>query len=205
MLRRSRSFPIMLFLLVSLLLTLPIFVHAQDVTPSDDTFITNTPLATVVATVNGTPVEATLIAPTATPAPILTPDNTISISTLIYGLIIAILGGGTVGAVINRFGGSKVNQDAMEKLYLAQSPDAQERERQLFEALRDITLRVLDYVDKVTDGLPNQPTAQLATIEGPALAKQSDLDMLSKQIAIHQKYYPLPDATKSAESESIGT
>jgi len=149
---KRRSLLIMFILFFVFLLVLP--AAAQDVTPE--------PVATIEATINGTPVQATLIAPVVTPAPILTPDNAISISTILYGLIIAVLGGGTVGFVLNRFGSNKANLDSMEKLYLAQSPDAQERERQIFEDLRSITLRVLDIVDKVTDGKPNAEVQALA-------------------------------------------
>lgn len=136
--------PLMIILvLVFLLVQATSAVFAQDGTPEV------TPAATPVVIV--TP------APVVTPAPILTPDNAISVSTILYGLIIAVLGGGTVGFVLNKFGSNTANLDAMEKLYLSQSPDAQERERQLFEGLRDVTLRVLDLVDKVTDSKPNDP------------------------------------------------
>jgi hypothetical protein len=111
--------------------------------------------ATVEPTPESTPIVIVTPAPTPAPAPVLTPDNAIGVSTILYGLIIAVLGGGTVGFVLNKFGGNKANLDAAEKLYLSQSPEAQERERQLFMALRDVTLRVLDIVDKVTDGQPN--------------------------------------------------
>ncbi len=96
--------------------------------------------------------------PTATPAPVLTPENAISIVELIRGIIIAILSGGTLAVILNRFGANKLNQDVTEKLYQSQSPAAQERERQLFEGIREINLRLLDFLDKVTDGKPNSPT-----------------------------------------------
>lgn len=56
-----RSVPIMFILLIALFAALVLPVYAQDVTAE--------PIATVQATVNGTPVEATLIAPVETPAP----------------------------------------------------------------------------------------------------------------------------------------
>ncbi len=167
-----RCVPIMLILVFALLLVMPAF--AQDVTPEVTAVLTATP------------------APSGGSAPILTPDNAISVSTLIYGLIIAILGGGTVGLVINRFGANKANLDALEKLYLAQSPDSQERERQLFEGLRGVTLRLLDLVDKVTDGQPNAPLAELSVSEGPALAKQTDVDELSRKLDVLKRHYPIP-------------
>lgn len=145
-----RVLPIIFLLMFIFLLALPVL--AQD-TPTPE------------GTAEETPVVIVTPAPVVTPTPILTPDNAISVSTILYGLIIAVLGGGTVGFVLNRFGSNKANLDAMEKLYLSQSPDAQERERQLFIGLRDVTLRVLDLVDKVTDGQPNAEVAQLAAVQ----------------------------------------
>lgn len=108
------------------------------------------------ATPEVTPVVIVTPAPVATPAPILTPDNAISVSTILYGLIIAVLGGGTVGFVLNKFGSNKTNQDALEKLYLSLSPDAQTNIRHMFESVQEINVRLLDLVDKVTDGKPNE-------------------------------------------------
>lgn len=134
-----------LLLPIICLLCFSLPVAAQDV-PTPEDFATNTPVVVV-----------TEAPPDVTPAPILTPDNAISVSTLIYGLIIAILGGGTVGLVINRFGDNKANLDAAEKLFVSLSPDAQTNIRQMFEAVQAINVRLLEIVDKVTDGKPNEP------------------------------------------------
>ncbi len=167
MLRRN-LIPIMLLLCLFLVLVAPAF--AQDVTAE------------------ATPAVTATVAPSGGSSPILTPDNAISIVELLRGIIIAVLSGGTLAVILNRFGTNKLNQDVTEKLYQSQSPAAQERERQFFEAVRDISLRLLDFADKVTDGKPNEPLAQLTAMEGPALAKQEDLDMLAKQVILHDKY-----------------
>lgn len=158
-----RSFPIILLLCLGLLLLMVLpfgstHVSAQDVTPE--------------VTVEQTPVV--IVTPAPAPAPILTPDNAISVSTILYGVIIALLGGGTVGLVINRFGSNKQNLDAAEKLYQSLSPESQTHLRQMFESLRDVTVRALDIVDKVTDGQPNadEPTAMQMLLKNPYLTPE---------------------------------
>ena len=132
---------ITLVLLAALLLTAP--VAAQDTEP----LVTNTPVVTE------TPAEP----PVGTPA--LNPDTAISISTLVYGIIIAVLGGGTVAVVINRFGSNKANLDALEKLYQSASPETQQLIRERFEELEGIVKRLLDMADRATDGKPNDAAA----------------------------------------------
>lgn len=101
-----------------------------------------------------TPTAEITAEPTQAPNPINT-ENAISVASLLYGFIIAILGGGTVAVILNRFGSSKVNLDASEKLFQALSPDAQLQIREMFEGLREVTVKVIDLVDKITDGKPN--------------------------------------------------
>jgi hypothetical protein len=66
---RFRLLPIMFILIFALLVGMPI--AAQDL-------VTNTPVAEVEATINGTPVEATLIAPVETPAPVVVEQPSVS-------------------------------------------------------------------------------------------------------------------------------
>lgn len=105
------------------------------------------------------PVEAT---PEPTPESPVEPapsaDTYISISTLIFGLIVAVLGGGTVGVIINRFGTSRANLDAAEKLFLSFPPET----RDLINNLTNALDSALDIIRKITDGQPNdEPPASL--------------------------------------------
>jgi len=89
------------------------------------------------------------------PPTFINADTGISISTLVYGIIIAILGGGGAAAFVLRFGSSKQNIDALEKLYQSASPETQEIIRERFVELEGIVKRLLDIADKATDNLPN--------------------------------------------------
>lgn len=120
--------------LISFVFAVPTF--AQDVTPEP----TAEPTPVVVVTPPPTFVNA---------------DNAISVSTLLYGIIIAVLAGGGAGAVILRFGTSKANVDALEKLYQSASPETQQIIRERFVELEGIVKRLLDIADKATDGQPN--------------------------------------------------
>lgn len=84
-------------------------------------------------------------------------DTYISISTLIYGLLVAVLGGGTVGVILNRFGGNKANQDALEKLYKSFPPETQD----MITRLLDIAEEAVKLGRTVTDGRPNDDTPAL--------------------------------------------
>lgn len=143
---RIESF-ILIAIVVLLLMVVP--AVAQDVTepvPTEEptVFVTVAPEPTVV------------VEPTPEPAPpVLTPENAISISTLIYGIIIAVLGGGMVGAVILRFGTNKNNLDALEKLYQGASPETQQLIRERFVELEDTIKHLLNIIDKATDNKPN--------------------------------------------------
>lgn len=97
-----------------------------------------------------------------TPAPsYISAENGISVSTLAYGVIIALLSGGTLAVVLTRFGSTKANVDALEKLYQSASPETQEIIRERFVELEGIVKRLLDIADKATDGKPNEdPPAQ---------------------------------------------
>lgn len=132
-----------LFTLLALVLAL--FVVTATATAQE---ATDEPTAapTVEVTAEPTPV------PPVDPAP--SADTYISISTLLYGLIIAVLGGGTVGVIINRFGSSKANLDAIEKLFLSFPPET----RELINNLTNTLDAALDIIQKSTDGLPNEDT-----------------------------------------------
>lgn len=89
------------------------------------------------------------------------PDNgansevAVSAISLLYNILVIALGGGSLLAIIFKFLSDARARDNAEKLYQAQSPDAQAAERKAYEMIRDLTMRVLDFADKVTDGKPN--------------------------------------------------
>lgn len=117
----------------------------------------STPIVTDAPTVEPTAIVVTEVPPVE-PAPVTPAENAISVSTLVFGIVVAVLGGGTVGVILNRFGSNKANLDAAEKLFLGASPETQEIIRERFEQLEGIVSRLMDIVDKVTDGKPNEAT-----------------------------------------------
>lgn len=98
--------------------------------------------------------------PPAEPTPAETGINWASV---FYAAVTAILGGGTIGAILARFGSNKAGLDSAEKLYQGLSPDSQAMFRGMFEKVNELALKVLDLADKITDGQPNDsPAAQAA-------------------------------------------
>lgn len=93
-----------------------------------------------------------------------TPAETgINWSTVFYAAVTAILGGGTIGAILTRFGQNSGGVDAAEKLYQGLSPESQSMFRHMFEQVNELALKVLALADKITDGQPNDsPAAQAA-------------------------------------------
>lgn len=123
---------IALFIMVGLAMP----VYAQEVTPEPTAIVVDPPPTFINA------------------------ENGISVSTIVYGVIIALLSGGTLAVVITRFGSNKANLDALEKLYQSMSPETQEIWRERFVELEGIANRLLEIVDKVTDGDPDNSLKQ---------------------------------------------
>ncbi len=95
--------------------------------------------------------------PEATPVPeppvvVVTPETGISLATLVYGAVIAVLGGGSVALILTRFGSNKANLDAMEKLYNSFPPQTQE----VITRVTDVLVNLTNILQKVTDKLPNE-------------------------------------------------
>lgn len=184
MLNRKLLLPIMFILFVVLGLVMP--VAAQD-------FVTNTPAATVEATINGTPVEATLVAPVETPAP-----QPSIFSPALFGQLLLFLGlsafaGGGVVAILLNFLGRKEVRDRVEDARNSWSPEQQEFLADFTGLFERVTNGVLDFLKAVQDGKPNDvPIAQFAAVQGPALATKGEIEFLSEQLALHQKHYPVP-------------
>lgn len=124
-----------ILLIALLLLTFAAPTLAQEATDEPTPVVTETPAPPVVNIPNA--------------------DTYIGISTLVFGIVVAVLGGGTVGVILLRFGQNKAALDAGEKLYEGLSPDAQKNFREMFEQVREIAIRALDIVDKLTDGKEN--------------------------------------------------
>lgn len=165
---------LIILLLLSLFLVLSIApTFAQDVTVE--------PAATVVATVNGNPVEATLIAPTETPAPQSSLFSTATIGELLLFLGLSGLAGGGIVAILLSFLGKKEVRDRVEDARNSWSPEQQQVLANFTSLFERTSSGILDFLKAVQDGQPNEQ-----------VAKKDDLDFLSKQVAVHQKYYPLP-------------
>lgn len=103
--------------------------------------------------------------PTAEPPPVIvTPETGINLATVVYGIIIAVLGGGTVAAILTRMGSRKETLDAMEKLYLSFPPATQET----ITRVTDVLVKMADILQKVTDKLPNEDVpAEIVRNTGP--------------------------------------
>lgn len=130
----KRYLVLLLVVWFALLISAP--VYAQDVTPE----VTAAPTAVVVEP----------------PPTFINADTGISVSTLAYGVIIAVLSGGTLAVVLTRFGSNKANLDALERLFQSTPPETQQMIRERFESLEEIAHRLLDIADRVTDGEPNE-------------------------------------------------
>jgi len=139
-------------LMAALLLIVPLAVSAQTDVPVEPT--------------DAPPVE---VPPEPT---FINTENGISISTIAYGVIIALLSGGTLAVILTRFGSSQANLDAMEKLFLSTSPDTQEMIRERFVELEGFVKTLLEIADKVTDGAPNTDMPQLSTAEIQAIVRR---------------------------------
>lgn len=101
------------------------------------------------------------VPPVVTPAP--APDF-ISITTIVYGLVIAILTGGSIAGVLAAVSNNKQSLDAAEKLYKSTPPETQSMLRDMFESVRDVNLKLLTIIDKITDGAPNDAPVDVAAL-----------------------------------------
>jgi len=85
-----------------------------------------------------------------------TDQTPFNLTYLVYGAVIAVLGGGGLYAVIDRVRKSKSVLDAGEALYQDKvNEDLRNHVRESFVAIRDINLKLLEIFDKMTDGKPN--------------------------------------------------
>jgi len=155
----------MFLLLVFLALFIPTF--AQDATPE----------VTAVVTATGTPAPQSSLFSTAT------------IGELLLFLGLSGLAGGGIVAILLSFLGKKEVRDRVEDARNSWSPEQQQMLANFTSLFERTSGGILDFLKAVQDGKPNDaPLAQLAAMEGPALAKQSDLEMLAKQVNLHDKY-----------------
>jgi len=95
--------------------------------------------------------------PTAPPPVELPPDSVVtSGGQLLLLLGLAVLSGGGLLAVLYRFLESKQVLDTSEKLYQSTPPETQKFINELVAGLHETTNRLLTYLDKITDGKPNE-------------------------------------------------
>ena len=150
------------FLIIAVLLAvagMPAF--AQESTE----FVTNTPdviegtatlaASTPVATAEPTPAPEPTLAPT--PPPVnLPPDAVVTTgSQLLLYLLLAALGGGGLLTIVYRFLEKREARDLGEKLYQGMPPEQQQFLKDVIDGYRDLSARLLDYFDAITDGKPN--------------------------------------------------
>lgn len=76
---------------------------------------------------------------------------------LLLGLtaVVAIPTGAGLMAILYTFMGRKDVRDTAEKLYLAQSPEAQKTITDLVVGFREVSTHLLSFFDAITDGRPN--------------------------------------------------
>ncbi len=158
-----RSIPIMLLLVLAFLIVFPTF--AQDVTPE--------PAATAVVT--PAPAERSLF-------------SAATLGELLLFLGLSAFAGGGIVAILLSFLGRKEVRDRVEDARNSWAPEQQELLAKFTDLFERTSSGILDFLKAVQDGKPNEPLALLSATEGPALAKQSDLDMLAKQVNLHDKY-----------------
>lgn len=95
--------------------------------------------------------------PTEQPPVELPPDSVVtSGGQLLLLLGLAVLSGGGLLAVLYRFLENKQVLDTSEKLYQSTPPETQKFINDLVAGLHETTNRLLTYLDKITDGKPNE-------------------------------------------------
>lgn len=83
--------------------------------------------------------------------------NEISINVVVFASIIitSVLAGGGILAVLYRIMDRREAQDAVEKFYEAASPEQQAFIRDVVTGYKELSDRLVTFMEKVTDGLPN--------------------------------------------------
>jgi hypothetical protein len=172
---RRQWIPIMLLLILALVLVVPTF--AQELTPE----VT----ATVVATGTPAPAGNSLF-------------SAATLGELLLFLGLSGLAGGGIVAIILSFLGKKEVRDRVEDARNSWTPEQQQMLVTFTDLFERTSSGILDFLKAVQDGKPNEPLAQLTVMEGPALAKQSELDELSRKLEVLKRHYPIPqDLAKS--------
>lgn len=109
-----------------------------------------------------TPVDGDVV------APIVVEDGvTVPVLHLIAILFVTVAGGGSIVVIVGRILESKEARDHSERLYQSASPTTQQMIREGYEFGRraqDMMDRVLDYLEAITDGLPNEAIAGKAQV-----------------------------------------
>lgn len=128
----------------------------EEPTPADE------PTAVAMVEVTSEPGGDVIINLPDNPTPTQPDPTPFNLTYLIYGIILTILGGGGISAILNRFGKNKAALDAGEAIYQDKvNEDLRNHVREAFVSIRDINLRLLDVIDKITDGQPNEVSPEV--------------------------------------------
>lgn len=152
--KTTRFVLLALFVALVFSLALPI-VSAQEETPvvidGTATLVASDP----VVTLEPSPVVEPTVVPTQPPVN-LPPDVVVTNgSQLLLYLLLAALGGGGLLTILYRFLERREARDLGEKLYEGASPQQQEILHEIIEGYRELSGRLLNYFDAITDGKPN--------------------------------------------------
>jgi hypothetical protein len=177
-----RFIPIMMILIIFLAFVLPTL--AQDATAEP------TPQAVII----DYPADGTLPVATAEPTQTETRSlfNTATLGELLLFLGLSAFAGGGIVAILLNFLGKKEVRDRVEDARNSWSPEQQDLLAKFTEMFAQTTGGILDFLVAVQDGKPNEPLAQLSAIEGPALARQSDVEELARKLDVLKRHYPIP-------------
>lgn len=138
----DKRFALIVLLLFTLFTLAPAF--AQDVTPE--------PGATLLVTLAPTEAAPPVVIPAPAPGNDLLAISGVQLAAYI---VLAFAAGGGALAVVYRVLDNKDVQDTAEKLYESWSPDTQETIKDVLAHYREVNQRVMGFLDKVTDGKPN--------------------------------------------------
>lgn len=81
---------------------------------------------------------------------------------LLLYLVLAAFGGGGLLAILFRFLDRKEARDTGEKLYQSMAPEHQKFVKEVVEGYRQLSSRLLAYLEAITDGLPNEEASAIS-------------------------------------------
>lgn len=149
--------------------TIMIFEQAPTDLPDESDPVLGTPIpedeptAEATADSTGEPPPVIIVNPPAEPEPTPEQNNQTNALTILYVVLAAVFGGGGLTYIWDKIRNSKTALDSAESIWLTQSKEMQAVQRKAVEGLTTVAHGLLDVLNKVTDGLPNDsPAAQAA-------------------------------------------